>query len=124
MRLRDRVVFITGASRGIGRACALACARAGADVVVAAKTVVAENPRLPGTIHDVAAEIEALGRAALPIRLDVRDEAACQAAVDEAISRFGRVDVLVNNAGALYWADVAETPVKKFDLIMGVNVRA
>lgn len=124
MRLQNRVVFITGASRGIGRAVALACAREGADVVIAAKTEVAENPRLPGTIHDVAREVEQLGRRALPIKLDVRDDAACEAAVDKVIAHFGRVDALVNNAGALWWADVVETPVKKFDLIMGINVRA
>jgi citronellol/citronellal dehydrogenase len=124
MRLQDRVVFITGASRGIGKACALACAREGAHVVVAAKTEVADNPRLPGTIHDVAKEITALGREALAVKLDVRDDAACDAAVAKAMERFGRIDALVNNAGALWWADVMETPVKKFDLIMGINVRA
>ncbi|WP_437289601.1 SDR family oxidoreductase [Sorangium sp. So ce406] len=124
MRLKDRVVFITGASRGIGRAVALACAREGADIVVAAKTEVAENPRLPGTIHDVAREVEALGRRALPLKLDVRDDEACKAAVAAAVERFGRVDALVNNAGALWWADVVDTPMKKFDLIMGINVRA
>ena len=124
MRLLNRVVFITGASRGIGRATALACARAGADVVVAAKTEVAVDARLPGTIHDVAREVEALGRRALAIKLDVRDADACEAAVETAAAHFGRIDALVNNAGALWWADVAETPVKKFDLIMGINVRA
>jgi citronellol/citronellal dehydrogenase len=124
MRLQDRVVFITGASRGIGKAVALACAREGADIVVAAKTDVEQNPRLPGTIHDVAREIEALGRRALPIKLDVRDDAACEAAVQQAVAHFGHVDALINNAGALWWADVTETPVKKFDLIMGINVRA
>jgi citronellol/citronellal dehydrogenase len=124
MRLQNRVVLITGASRGIGRACALACAREGADVVVAAKTEVADDPRLPGTIHEVAREVEGLGRRALAFKLDVRDADACERAVDAAIAHFGRVDALVNNAGALFWADVVETPVKKFDLIMGVNVRA
>lgn len=124
MRLKDRVVFITGASRGIGRACALACAKEGAHVVVAAKTEVSENPRLPGTIHDVAREVEALGQKALALKLDVRDDAACEAAVAKAAEHFGRIDVLINNAGALWWADVLETPVKKFDLIMGINVRA
>ncbi|MFT3766164.1 MAG: SDR family oxidoreductase [Minicystis sp.] len=124
MRLQNRVVFITGASRGIGRAVALACAREGADIVVAAKTEVADNPRLPGTIHDVAREVEALGRRALPLKLDVRDADACEAAVEKAVAHFGRIDALVNNAGALWWADVVETPVKKFDLIMGINVRA
>ncbi|WP_437534132.1 SDR family oxidoreductase [Sorangium sp. So ce726] len=124
MRLKDRVVFITGASRGIGRAVALACAREGADIVVAAKTEVAENPRLPGTIHDVAREVEQLGRRALPIKLDVRDDEACRSAVATAVERLGRIDALINNAGALWWADVVDTPMKKFDLIMGINVRA
>lgn len=122
MRLQNRVVFITGASRGIGKCCALACAREGADVVVAAKT--AEPGKLPGTIHETVAEIEALGRRALGIQLDVRDAEACEAAVAQAAQHFGRIDVLVNNAGALWWADVSETPVKRFDLVMGVNVRA
>lgn len=124
MRLKDRVVFITGASRGIGRAVALACAKEGAKVVIAAKTEVADNPKLPGTIHDVAKEVEALGSLALPLKLDVRDAEACEGAIQKAIEHFGRIDALVNNAGALYWADVVATPVKRFDLIMGVNVRA
>jgi citronellol/citronellal dehydrogenase len=124
MRLADRVVFITGASRGIGRAVALACAKEGADVAIAAKSDVETNPKLPGTIHSVAKEVEALGRKALPLKLDVRDADACEAAAKQAIEHFGRVDALVNNAGALWWADVADTPVKKFDLIMGINVRA
>lgn len=123
MRLQDRVVFVTGGSRGIGRAVALACAREGADVCVAAKTEVAD-PRLPGTIHEVADEVRALGRRALPLRLDVREADACVRSVEAAIEHFGRVDALVNNAGALWWADVVETPVARFDLIMGINVRA
>jgi citronellol/citronellal dehydrogenase len=124
MRLQNRVVFITGASRGIGRAVALACAREGASVVIAAKTEVAENPRLPGTIHDVAREVEALGGRALALKLDVRDADAAEAAVAQTVAHFGRIDAVINNAGALWWADVVETPVKKFDLIMGINVRA
>ncbi len=123
MRLKDRVVFITGASRGIGRACALACAKEGAHVVVAAKTA-EPHPKLPGTIHETVAEIEKLGREGLAVQLDVRDADACEAAVARTIEKFGRLDVLINNAGALWWADVLDTPVKKFDLIMGVNVRA
>jgi citronellol/citronellal dehydrogenase len=134
MSLQDRVVFLTGASRGIGRACALACARAGADLVLAAKTdkdaghngapCRDPDPRLPGTLHDVAREVVALGRRALPIKLDVRDADACEAAVAQAVDHFGRLDALVHNAGALFLADVAETPVKRFDLVMDVNVRA
>ncbi len=121
--LEGRVVFITGASRGVGKACALACARAGADVVAAAKTV-EPNPRLPGTIGETVAAVEALGRRGLAIPLDVRDADACERAVDEAVARLGRIDVLVNNAGARGWADVTDTPVKRFDLMMEVNVRA
>ncbi len=117
-------MFVTGASRGIGRAVALAAAREGADVVIAAKSDVEQGPKLPGTIHSVADEIEALGRRALPIKLDVRDADLCEAAIRQAIEHFGHVDALVNNAGALWWADVVDTPVKKFDLIMGINVRA
>ncbi len=124
MRLENRVVFITGASRGIGRACALACAAEGARVVVAARTVVADSHRAPGTIHDVAREIEARGGVAFALKLDVHDDDACEAAIDDVIARFGRVDALVNNAGAHWRADVVETSVKKFDQILGVNARA
>jgi citronellol/citronellal dehydrogenase len=124
MRLENRVVFVSGASRGIGRACALACAREGASVVVAARTDVASNPRLPGSIHDVVREIEDLGGSALALKLDVRDDRACEAAIEKTIACFGRIDALVNNAGALWRADVVETSVKKFDHILGVNVRA
>ncbi len=123
MRLQNRVVLVTGASKGIGRAVALACARAGADLVVAAKAEAACDAR-GGTAGDLAQEVEILGRRALVITLDVRDADACEAAVEQAAAHFGRLDALVNNAGALWWADVAETPVKKFDQIMGVNVRA
>lgn len=123
MQLKNRVVFITGASRGIGKACALACAQAGADIVVAAKTA-EPNPKLPGTIYETAEAVKALGRRCLPIQLDVRDADACEAAITQTVSTFGRIDALINNAGALWWADITETPVKRFDLIMDVNVRA
>ena len=122
VQFAGRVAFITGASRGVGRCLALALARAGADVVVAAKSV-EPNPRLPGTIYTTSAEVEALGRRALPVRLDVRDEGAVAAAVRAARDRFGRIDFLVNNAGALYWQPVAETPMPRFDRVIGVNVR-
>jgi citronellol/citronellal dehydrogenase len=131
MPLQNRVVLITGASRGIGRACAIACARAGADVVIAARgegpglpAKLGDTPGPPGTLDEVAREIEALGRRALPVRLDVRDEAACEAAVARAVEVLGRVDVLVNNAGALWYGDVVETAPKRFDLVMDVNLRA
>ena len=90
-RLRDQVVFVTGASRGIGRAVALACAREGAHVVIAAKTTVDSDARLPGTIHDTARDIEALGRKALALKLDVRDDVACEGAVQQAIEHFNRL---------------------------------
>jgi len=119
---QGRVAFVTGGSRGVGKSIALGLARAGCDVVVAAKTVAAD-PRLPGTIHETAREIEALGRRALPLQLDIRDDAAVERATKEALSAFGRVDFLINNAGALFWRSLADTPMKRFDLVMGVNAR-
>jgi citronellol/citronellal dehydrogenase len=122
MRFADRVALVTGASRGVGKALALRLAAEGCDVVVAAKTA-APDPKLPGTIHDTAREIEAMGRRALAAPLDVRDDVAVARVVDEAVARFGHIDFLVNNAGALYWRSVAETEMKRFDLVMGVNAR-
>lgn len=121
--LADQVVFITGASRGIGRAIALAAAQAGAHIVVAAKTV-EPHPKLPGTIHTVADEVRALGREALPLQLDVRDEIAVQDAFAAVAQKFGRLDALVNNAGAISLTNVENTPVKRFDLMQEVNARA
>lgn len=121
--LADRVVFITGASRGIGRAIALAAAKAGAHIVVAAKTT-EPHPKLPGTIHTVADEVRALGREALPLQLDVRDEIAVQDAFTAVEKKFGRLDALVNNAGAISLTNVENTPVKRFDLMQQVNARA
>jgi citronellol/citronellal dehydrogenase len=123
MSLAGKVAIITGASRGIGREVALTLARAGADIVVAAKSD-AENPKIPGTIFSVAKEVEALGRRALPVKVDVRDDATIQHMVQETMLVFGRIDILVNNAGALWWMPVADTPMKRFDLVMGVNARA
>jgi citronellol/citronellal dehydrogenase len=117
-----RVAFITGASRGVGKAIALGLARAGCDVVVAAKTVT-PDPRIPGTVGDTVREIEALGRRALGVQLDIRDDAAVERAAKGALDHFGRVDFLVNNAGALFWRPLTETPLKRFDLVMGVNAR-
>ena len=122
MDFKGRVAFITGATRGVGKCLALALARAGADIVVAAKSV-EENPRLPGTIYSAAAEVEALGRRALPVQVDVRDDRAVEAAVKAALDRCGRIDFLVNNAGALFWQPLADTPLPRFDRVMGVNVR-
>ncbi|MFN7085774.1 MAG: SDR family oxidoreductase [Burkholderiales bacterium] len=122
MSLKGKTVFITGASRGIGREIALRCARDGANVVVTAKTA-EPHPRLPGTIYSVAREVEAAGGKALALRLDVRDENAIQAAVREAAAAFGGIDVLVNNASAILLAGTLATPMKRFDLMFGVNVR-
>src|SRR5512147_3066902 len=113
--LTGKVAIITGASRGIGREVALTFARAGADIVIAAKSD-AENPKIPGTIFSVAKEVEALGRRALPLKVDVRDDAAVAIMATEAARAFSRIDILVNNAGALWWMPVAETPMKRFDL--------
>lgn len=119
---QGRVAFVTGASRGVGKSIALGLARAGCDVVVAAKTVT-PDPRLPGTIGETAREIESLGRRALPLQLDIRDDDAVERATKEALSTLGRVDFLINNAGALFWRSLADTPMKRFDLVMGVNAR-
>ncbi len=120
--LKGRTIFITGASRGIGRAIALRCARDGASIVVAAKSA-EPHPKLPGTIHSVAAEIEAAGGRALPLLLDVRDEQAIASAVQQAAEHFGGIDALVNNASAIQLTGTLLTPAKRFDLMFGVNVR-
>jgi len=121
--VRDKVVFITGSSRGIGREIALRCARDGAKVVVTGKTVEA-HPKLPGTIHTVAEEVERLGGKALAIRLDVRDEQAIQDAVARTVEVFGGMDVLVNNASAIGLSGTLDTTPKRLDLMWGVNMRA
>jgi citronellol/citronellal dehydrogenase len=121
--LEGRIAIVTGASRGIGRALALGLARAGSHVVIAAKSTTSTD-KLPGSIHTVAAEAEALGAQALAVQVDVRDEAQVEAMAARTLERFGRIDVLVNNAGALWWKSVLETPAKRFDLVMGVNARA
>jgi len=120
--LNGKTLFITGASRGIGKAIALRAARNGARIVVAAKTA-EPDPRLPGTIHSAAAEIEAAGGQALSLVVDVRDAAQVQAAVEQAVQRFGGIDVLVNNASAIHPHGILETPAKRYDLMMDINVR-
>jgi citronellol/citronellal dehydrogenase len=120
--LLKKTLFITGASRGIGKAIALAAAREGASVVLAAKSDT-PNPKLPGTIHEAAREVEAAGGQALAVRCDVRDEGQIAAAVAAAVERFGGIDVLVNNASAIFLAGTAETPMKRFDLMHQVNTR-
>lgn len=120
--LSGKTLFITGASRGIGRAIAYRAARDGANIVIAAKSE-HEHPKLPGTISSVAREIEQAGGKALPIKTDIRDEAQVSAAVDQAVARFGGIDILVNNASAIYLAGTLDTPMKRFDLMFDVNVR-
>jgi len=121
--LAGRTLFITGASRGIGREIALRAARDGAKVAIAAKTS-DPHPKLSGTIHSVAAEVEAAGGKALAIQLDVRDEAAIASAVARAAEAFGGIDILVNNASAISLTSTLDTPAKRFDLMMAVNARA
>jgi citronellol/citronellal dehydrogenase len=121
--LSGKTLVITGASRGIGRAIALRAAADGANVVVAAKTD-QPHPKLPGTIHTVAAEVEAAGGRALPVVVDVRFEGQIEAAVARAVEAFGGIDAVVNNAGAISLTGTRETPLKRFDLMMGINVRA
>jgi citronellol/citronellal dehydrogenase len=120
--LHGKTLLVTGASRGIGKAIALAAAREGANVVVAAKSSV-PNPKLEGTIHSAAAEIERAGGRALAVRCDVREDADIQAAVAAAVERFGGIDVLVNNASAIHLAGTVETPMKRWDLMHGINAR-
>jgi citronellol/citronellal dehydrogenase len=121
--MRDKVVFITGSSRGIGREIALRCARDGAKVVITGKTA-EPHAKLPGTIHSVAAEVEAAGGHALAIRLDVRDEQSLQAAVEQAVEKFGGIDVLVNNASAISLTGTLDTTAKVLDRMWDVNMRA
>ena len=120
--LAGRTLFISGGSRGIGLAIALRAARDGANVVIAAKTS-SPHPKLPGTIHTAAEEIERAGGNALPVECDIRDEAAVYGAVDAAVKHFGGIDILVNNASAISLTGTVDTPVKRFDLMIGVDVR-
>ena len=121
-RLKEKTVFITGASRGIGKAIALRVAREGANVVVAAKTVKPHRV-LSGTIHDTVSDIEALGSHAIACPLDIRDEQQIATAMAKAVEHFGGIDVLVNNASAINLTGTLETPMKRYDLMFSVNVR-
>ena len=120
--LSGKTLFITGASRGIGREIALRAAADGANIVIAAKTA-QPHPKLPGTIHTVAAEVEAAGGAALAIELDIREDRAVAEAAEAAAKRFGGIDIVVNNASAINLTPVADTPMRRYDLMMDVNVR-
>ena len=120
--LKNKTLFITGASRGIGLAIALRAARDGANIVVAAKTATA-NPKLPGTVYTAASAIEAAGGKSLPLIVDIRFEDQVDDAVRKSVERFGGIDILVNNASAISLTGTADTPLKRFDLMMDINLR-
>ncbi len=120
--LSGKTLFITGASRGIGRAIALRAARDGANIAIASKSVVA-NPKLPGTIHSVALEVESAGGQALPLKCDIREEDQVRAAVAATVAAFGGIDILVNNASAIWLRGALDTPMKRYDLMQQVNAR-
>jgi len=122
MSLQGKTLFITGASRGIGLAIALRAARDGANVAIAAKTA-EPHPKLAGTIYTAAAQIEAAGGQALPLVVDVRDEASVMDAVAQTVSRFGGVDICVNNASAIQLTGTLQTEMKRYDLMNQVNAR-
>jgi citronellol/citronellal dehydrogenase len=122
MSLQDRTLFITGASRGIGLAIALRAARDGANIAIAAKTET-PHPKLPGTIFTAAEEIVAAGGKALPLVVDVRDEAQVKAAIERTVATFGGLDIVVNNASAVSRTPVADTDMRRFDLMHQVNTR-
>jgi citronellol/citronellal dehydrogenase len=122
MSFKNKTVFITGASRGIGKAIALRLAKEGANIVVAAKSV-EENPKLGGTIFSAAAEIEAAGGKALAVQCDIRHEESIAEAVQKAVDTFGGIDILINNASAINLTPTLQTESKRFDLMHGINVR-
>lgn len=121
--LNGKTIFITGASRGIGREIALRCAKEKANIIITGKSA-EPHPKLPGTIYSVAKEVEEAGGNALPLRLDVRNEIEINECVKQAVSRFGGIDVLINNAGAINLTSFLDIPMKAFDLIFDINVRA
>ena len=120
--LKGKTLFITGASRGIGLAIGLRAARDGANVAIAAKTS-EPNPKLPGTIYSAGNEIEAAGGRALPLIVDVRDEAAVRGALEETAKHFGGIDIVVNNASAISLTNSQKTEMKRFDLMHQINAR-
>ncbi|HEY6504875.1 MAG TPA: SDR family NAD(P)-dependent oxidoreductase, partial [Chitinophagaceae bacterium] len=122
MSLKNKTVFITGASRGIGKAIALRLAKEGANIIIAAKSV-EENPKLGGTIFSAAAEMEKAGGQALGVQCDIRFEDQVQNAIDKGVERFGGIDILVNNASAIALLPTEQTTPKQFDLMHDINVR-
>lgn len=123
MSLKDAVVVVTGASRGIGRATALALAREGAHVVCTARSTQSAPSKLPGTIDDTVREIQALGRRALAVPCNVAVDEQVEAMAQRTLAEFGRIDVLINNAAVNNWAPFLETPMKRWDLVLNVNLR-
>ena len=119
---KNKTAFITGASRGIGKAIALRLAKEGANIVVAAKSVT-EDPRLGGTIYSAAEEIEKAGGKALPIQLDIRNDEQVLEAVSKAAETFGGIDILINNASAISLSPIEQTEARRYDLMQGINVR-
>src|SRR4051812_10771694 len=122
MSLNGKTLFNTGASRGIGLAIALHAARDGANIAIVAKTD-APHPKLPGTIHTAAAEVESLGGRALPLAVDIRNENQVAEAVARTVAAFGGIDIVVNNASAIHLADLQHTDIRRFDLMHAVNTR-
>jgi len=122
MSFQNKTVFITGASRGIGKAIALKLAKEGANIVIAAKST-EENPKLGGTIFTAAAEMEAAGGKALAVQTDIRFEEQIQSAVQQAVEKFGGIDILINNASAIQLTGTEQTEAKRFDLMHSINVR-
>ncbi|KAJ1930309.1 Hydroxysteroid dehydrogenase-like protein 2 [Tieghemiomyces parasiticus] len=122
MSLRGKTIFISGASRGIGKAIALRAARDGANIVIAAKTAT-PHPKLPGTIYSAAEEVEKLGGNALPVVCDIRDEVQVKSAVEQAVAKFGGIDILVNNASAIKLSNTTNLSVKEYDLMANINAR-
>lgn len=121
--LKNRTIIITGASRGIGREMALKFAAQGANIVIAAKSI-EPHPKLPGTIFSVAQEVNEAGGQSLAVQVDVRDDTSIQQMINKTVERFGGIDVLINNAGAIKLAGVASLPLKRFDLMYQINTRA
>ncbi len=121
MKLKNKVAIVTGSSRGLGKAIALGFAREGADLVIAARTEI-ENEQLPGTIHKTAEEVIALGRKALPIKCDVTSEESVASLVDQTMATFGHIDILVNNSGVAFSYPALDTPLKRWELVIKVNI--
>lgn len=121
-KLAGKTLFITGASRGIGKAIAVKAAKDGANIVIAAKTA-EPHPKLPGTIYTAAKEVEDAGGKCLPCVVDIRNEEQVEKAVDSAVKKFGGIDILINNASAIHLTGTVETPMKRYDLMHNINTR-